>query len=253
MGSAPQRLIRVSSFHPSWFTVKSAILTVSRLYKNSPIGGGGQGCFVSGWLEVSSGVFDAKPQNLVCAMGLLEIVLIAVGLAMDAFAVSLGVGTTHHARGYRASIRLSFHFGLFQALMPIIGWYAGKTVAPYIAAVDHWVAFALLAFVGVRMIRSGMDPEAEIHDSDPTRGFTLVLLSVATSIDALAVGLGLAMLGVTIWYPVVVIGVVTAFLSLLASRLGSRLGLRFGKIMEIIGGDVLILIGVRVVISHLLA
>lgn len=185
-------------------------------------------------------------------MGLLEIVLIAVGLAMDAFAVSLGVGTTRHAAGYRASMRMSFHFGLFQALMPIIGWFAGKTIAPFIAAFDHWVAFALLVFVGGRMIRSGMSPEAEIHESDPTRGFTLVLLSVATSIDALAVGLSLAMLGVTIWHPVVVIGAVTAFLSLLGCRLGNRLGFRFGKIMEIIGGGVLILIGIRVVITHLL-
>lgn len=186
-------------------------------------------------------------------MVLLEIVLIAVGLAMDAFAVSLGVGATGHARGYRASMRMSFHFGLFQALMPIIGWYAGKTIAPFIAALDHWVAFALLVFVGGRMIHSGMSPEAEIHESDPTRGFMLVLLSVATSIDALAVGLSLAMLGVTIWYPVVVIGVVTASLSLLGCRLGNRLGLSFGKIMEIIGGGVLILIGIRVVLSHLLA
>lgn len=186
-------------------------------------------------------------------MGLAEIIFIAVGLAMDAFAVSLGAGTTRHARGYRASIRMSFHFGLFQALMPIIGWFAGTTIAPFIAAFDHWVAFALLAFVGIRMIRSGLNPEAEIHTSDPTRGFTLVLLSVATSIDAFAVGLSLAMLGVTIWYPVVVIGVVTASLSLLGCRLGSKLGLRFGKVMEIIGGGVLILIGLRVVISHLLS
>ncbi len=186
-------------------------------------------------------------------MGLVEIIFIAVGLAMDAFAVSLGVGTTRHATGYRASIRMSFHFGLFQALMPIIGWFAGTTIAPLIAAFDHWVAFALLAFVGIRMICSGLRPETETHESDPTRGFTLVLLSVATSIDAFAVGLSLAMLGVAIWYPVVVIGVVTAFLSLLGCRLGNRLGLRFGKVMEIIGGGVLILIGIRVVLSHLMS
>jgi putative Mn2+ efflux pump MntP len=208
-------------------------------------------CFVSGQHAVSSGGFDAKPLNGVSIMGLFEIIFIAIGLAMDAFAVSLGVGTTGHARGYRASIRMSFHFGLFQALMPIIGWFAGKTIAPFIAVLDHWVAFALLVFVGGRMIRSGLSPEAELHESDPTRGFMLVLLSVATSIDALAVGLSLAMLGVTIWYPVVVIGVVTASLSLLGCRVGSRLGLQFGKTMEIIGGGVLILIGIRVVISHL--
>lgn len=185
-------------------------------------------------------------------MSLVEIIVLAVGLAMDAFAVSLGVGTTQYARGYRASLRMSFHFGLFQALMPIIGWLAGTTIAPLISAVDHWVAFALLLFVGVRMICSGMNSEPETRRGDPTRGFTLVLLSVATSIDALVVGLSLAMLGVTIWYPVAVIGVITALLSLLGLRVGSRLGLRFGKVMEIIGGGVLILIGFRVLISHLL-
>ena len=186
-------------------------------------------------------------------MGLLEIVLIAIGLAMDSFAVSLGAGTTHHARGYRASIRMSFHFGLFQGLMPVVGWLAGTTVAPLIAAFDHWVALALLAFVGVRMIRSGLDPEAETHKNDPTRGFTLVALCIATSIDALAVGLSLAMLGVMIWSPAVIIGVITAILSLIGSRIGNRLGLRFGKVMEVTGGGVLILIGLRVVLSHLLS
>ena len=185
-------------------------------------------------------------------MNFLEVMIIAVSLAMDSFAVALGAGTTRHARGYRAAIRLAFHLGLFQALMPIIGWFLGVTVQAAIASFDHWVAFALLALVGVRMIRSGLNSEVEAHMSDPTRGATLVLLSIATSIDALAVGLSLAVLGVTIWYPVVVIGVVTATLSFLGLRLGSRLGSQFGKYMEIGGGGLLILIGIRIVLSHIL-
>jgi putative Mn2+ efflux pump MntP len=185
-------------------------------------------------------------------MSFVEIVIVAVGLAMDAFAVSLGTGTTEHVKGLRAAVRMSFHFGLFQALMPVIGWFLGTRILSLIASFDHWVAFGLLAFVGIRMLRSGVDPDPGATQADPSRGAMLVILSVATSIDALAVGLSLAVLGITIWYPVVVIGVVTAALSFIGSRLGRRLGVRFGKYMELAGGGVLILIGFRVLLSHLL-
>jgi putative Mn2+ efflux pump MntP len=184
-------------------------------------------------------------------MGLLEIALIAVGLAMDAFAVSLGVATCGRAASGRAVFRLAFHFGLFQALMPVIGWFAGMRIASLIAPVDHWIALGLLAFVGVRMIRSGLDPECESYGGkDPTRGMSLVLLAVATSIDALAVGLSLAVVGLTIWYPALVIGIITAGLSLVGVRAGNRLGQRFGKRMEIVGGVILCLIGLRIVLTH---
>jgi len=181
-----------------------------------------------------------------------EILMIAVGMAMDAFAVSLGAGASGHARDGRAIFRLSFHFGLFQFLMPVIGWYLGSTVAPYIATVDHWIAFGLLAFVGGRMIRAGLDANQEVLANDPSRGLTLVALCVATSIDALAIGLSLAMLRVTIWYPSVVIGVVTGGLSLVGLRLGTQLGTRFGRRMEIVGGVVLIAIGSRLLFSHVI-
>ncbi len=185
-------------------------------------------------------------------MAFLEVLLIALGLAMDAFAVCLGAGTTQHINGPRPVFRLSFHFGLFQALMPILGWLLGSTVQRWIAPFDHWVAFALLAFVGVRMIRSGLDPTAEGLATDPSRGATLIMLSVATSIDALAVGLSLAVLSAGIGYPAIVIGIVAAAMSLLGIFLGGRLGKTFGKRMEVIGGLILIGIGLRVVISHLL-
>ncbi len=170
---------------------------------------------------------------------------------MDAFAVSLGIGTTQKANQPRPIFRLSFHFGLFQAIMPVLGWFAGNAIALLIAQFDHWIAFVLLAFVGGRLIRSGLDVDGQAYPGDPSRGATLLVLCVATSIDALAIGLSLAILGVNILYPSVVIGVVTAGLSLVGLRIGHRLGKEFGKRMELLGGLVLIGIGLRVLISHL--
>lgn len=183
-------------------------------------------------------------------MSHVEILAIAVALAMDALAVSIGIGTTGEARGGRPIFRLAFHFGLFQFLMPVLGWAAGSAFANAIAAIDHWVAFALLGFVGLRMIRSGVAPEGRRLRSDPSRGWTLILLSLAVSIDALAVGLSLAMLQVRIVYPSLVIGLVTGGLSWLGLAVGDRLGRHFGAHMEVAGGVLLIAIGVRIVLEH---
>jgi len=180
------------------------------------------------------------------------IFLIAIGLAMDCFAVSLGVGTAGTAVGRRPTFRLFFHFGLFQAGMTLLGWLAGKTIVSYIASIDHWVAFGLLLFVGVRMLRGGLRKVGEAPSiPDPSRGLTLVMLSVATSIDALAVGLSLALLSVNVYWSALLIGGVSAILSLLGLLLGNQLGVRFGKSMEILGGLILIAIGLRVLITHL--
>ncbi len=185
-------------------------------------------------------------------MNFIEIFLIALSMAMDAFAVCLGAGTQDRTSGPRPTFRLAFHFGLFQFLMPVLGWFAGATIERYIATFDHWVAFGLLAFVGGRMIRSGFNPQSDEVKNDPSRGWTLVLLSIAVSIDALAVGLSLGIVGVTIWNPAVVIGIVTSLVSWLGLRLGNKLGEKFGKRMEIAGGIILILIGVRILLAHLL-
>ncbi len=180
------------------------------------------------------------------------ILLIAIGLAMDCFAVSLGVGTAGTAVGFRPTFRLFFHFGLFQAGMTLIGWLAGKTVVNYVSSFDHWVAFGLLLFVGVRMIRGGLRKAGEEPSiPDPSRGLTLVMLSIATSIDALAVGLSLAFLSVNVLWAALLIGGVSALLSLAGLLLGNQLGLRFGKSMEVLGGVILIGIGLRVLITHL--
>jgi putative Mn2+ efflux pump MntP len=179
-------------------------------------------------------------------------ILIAIGLAMDAFAVSLGIGTTGQARTIRPVFRLSFHMGLFQGLMTFLGWLAGSTIAPLISSFDHWIALILLCFVGGRMIRSGLDPDREACPPDPSRGGTLMMLCVATSIDAMAVGLSLSMLGIEIFTPSLIIGVITLGLSLFGLLAGGFLGERFGKRMEILGGLILIGIGIRILTSHIL-
>jgi putative Mn2+ efflux pump MntP len=194
---------------------------------------------------------ETPPPGAGAYVDFLTVIFIAIGLAMDALAVSLGIGTTQYANGRRPIFRLSFHFGLFQFLMPVIGWLGGLSIQSFIADFDHWIAFGLLAFVGGRMIRSGLNSESESHASDPSRGGMLVLLSIAVSIDALAIGLSLAVIQVNVLYPAVIIGIVTGLLSLIGLRVGGRLGQAFGKRMEIIGGVILLAIGLRVLISHL--
>lgn len=184
-------------------------------------------------------------------MNILEILFIAVALAMDAFAVSVAAGTSGLLDTHRARFRLSFHLGLFQFFMPIIGWYAGTHVAPMVSTIDHWVAFALLAFIGARMITGALSDDDETVKKDPSRGYTLVLLAVATSIDALAVGFSLAMIHVGIWYPSVMIGIITAAMSLAGIRLGGFLGQYAGSRMETVGGVILILIALRILVSGL--
>jgi putative Mn2+ efflux pump MntP len=182
---------------------------------------------------------------------LLTSFLVAVGLAMDSFAVSLGAGTSGQVEGLRSKARLAFHLGWFQAFMTILGWVLGSTAERYVATFDHWIAFALLAYVGINMIRSGLKPGEEILQQDPSKGSTMVLLSVATSIDALAVGMSMALIGSSVWMPALIIGLVTLALSAFGLQMGCRLGERFGKRVEILGGLILIGIGLRVVITHL--
>ena len=185
-------------------------------------------------------------------MDLVSLLLIAFGLAMDASAVALSVGFALKRLSFRPVFRLSFHFGLFQALMPIIGWAAGTSIRAYIEAYDHWVAFLLLAYVGGHMVHAGLaDAEGEAITKDPTRGSRLVMLSVATSIDALAVGLALSAMRVTIWVPSLVIGLVAAGCTLAGLFLGHKFGAALGRRMEVVGGAVLIAIGLRIVYLHL--
>lgn len=178
-------------------------------------------------------------------------IIIAIGLAMDAFAVSLGVGTSKKLSDLRSNLRLAFHFGLFQSLMTVIGWLAGSSIANLINDFDHWIAFALLIYVGVKMIKSGLDHTQPSYPENPSKGRLLLILAVATSIDALAVGLSFAMLNSEIVLPTILIGIITFLLSYFGLMGGYKLGERFGKTMEIIGGSILILIGIRILLSHI--
>ena len=185
-------------------------------------------------------------------MSFISILAIALALAMDAFAVALASSVVLRKVSGRQQFRLAFHFGFFQFLMPVIGWLAGSVMAGWLEAVDHWAAFGLLALIGGKMIYEALKKDQSKRVvTDPTKGLTLVALSVATSIDAFAVGLSLAFLGVSIWHPSVVIGVVAAAMTLIGLRIGARLGARFGRGMEIVGGLVLIAIGARILIEHL--
>lgn len=180
-----------------------------------------------------------------------EVFLLALSLALDAFAVSIGCGSNGSLKSRRESVRLAFHFGLFQFFMPIIGWTAGFLVKTYVVPIDHWIAFILLGLIGAKMVNESREEKTEVTFR-PAKGWTMVGLSVATSIDALVVGLTLAVLRIDVLYPSCVIGVVTAVMSLLGIKLGKRLGSRFGKRMELAGGIILILIGTRILIGHLL-
>ena len=178
---------------------------------------------------------------------------VAVALALDAFAVAVVAGailrplTAHHL------FRLPFHFGLFQGLMPLVGWAGGSLVHRYLAPVDHWLAFVLLAVVGGRMVVGAWRGEEEKLAADPTAGWTLIGLSVATSIDALAVGLSFALIGEPILVPAAVIAVVAFLFTLAGMLLGKRIGRRGGRAVVIFGGLVLIAIGANIVREHLAA
>lgn len=184
-------------------------------------------------------------------MQIATIVLLSLGLAMDAFAVSLGIGTAEEIRTLRGKFRLALHFGLFQAGMTALGWIVGDTIVTYIQAYDHWIAFALLTYVGINLIRAGIHHDCQAFKGDPSTGRTLVLLSIATSIDAFAVGLSIVVMNVPIILTIVSIGVVAFLLSILGLLAGVRLCETYGKRMEVAGGVLLIGIGLRVVLTHL--
>ncbi len=187
-------------------------------------------------------------------MELLTLFGIAIALAMDAFAVALGTGLTLPKLTGRHLFRFGFHFGLFQALMPLIGWTAGRGLRTSIEAYDHWIAFALLAVIGVRMCYGALNRvDEESRQKDPTRGWSLIMLSIATSIDALAVGLTLAMLGSPIFIPALVIGLICAVLTIAGMYLGRKISKSWGPKVEFLGGLILLGIGIKILIEHTLA
>ena len=184
---------------------------------------------------------------------LLSVFLVALGLSADCFAVALSGGISKIDHSWRRVLRVSFSFGLFQALMPVLGWLVGRTVVEVIADYDHWVAFSMLAIVGGRMLWESFRSERRgVEEVDITRGLLLITLSIATSIDALAVGLSFAFLNVSIALGSPIIGAVAFVITLTGFRLGKRVTKLTGKRAEGIGGIILVAIGCRILLSHIL-
>ncbi len=230
-------------------------------------------------------------------MSLITILLLAVGLGIDAFSVAIGIGAANH-HGAKASkkvssgehieedealapphsgavqpsnsaalrfrnwgftskkswtpvLRLAGAFGLFQFIMPLLGWLAGSTVVEMIESFDHWIAFGLLVLIGGKMIWEGFEKENDEEKADQTRGWPLLLLSVATSIDALAVGFSFSVLKTPILFPAAIIGVVCFIMTAVGMIFGKALARIFGKKVEIVGGLVLIGIGVKILVEHI--
>jgi putative Mn2+ efflux pump MntP len=184
-------------------------------------------------------------------MNIITICLIALSLAMDAFAVSLSSGLSYKRVRIGNALVIALFFGGFQAVMPIIGWLLGTYVERFISAIDHWIAFALLCIIGLRMIYEACRKTGHEKAIDPEKLHILLMLAVATSIDAFAVGLGLSFLQVPILLPVIIIGIVTFGISFSGVYLGATLGRFFRKKVEVLGGLILISIGIKILIEHL--
>jgi putative Mn2+ efflux pump MntP len=182
---------------------------------------------------------------------LLTVFLIALALAMDAFAVSISCGITMKELRVRSALRIALAFGSFQAFMPVIGYMAGMGVRRFLQDYDHWVAFCLLGFIGSKMIYESFFLDEDRKSTDADHLPTLLTLSVATSIDALAVGISLSLIAVDIIYPALVIGMVTFAVSYAGAVLGTRVGHLFERKMEVAGGLILIAIGCRILYEHL--
>ena len=188
-------------------------------------------------------------------MGFGELLLLAVGLSMDAFAVSVCKGLAMKKATLKAELTCGIWFGGFQALMPLIGFFLGTLFADAIEAIDHWVAFVLLALIGANMLKEAFSKEEECgcenNDADMSVK-TMFIMAVATSIDALAVGISLAMAGnVNIFAAVLLIGVCTCFLSACGVKIGNVFGSRYEKKAQMAGGFILILLGLKILLEHL--
>jgi putative Mn2+ efflux pump MntP len=185
-------------------------------------------------------------------MEFISILLIALGLSADCFAVALSAGLSNIFLSFKKQLRISFSFGLFQAVMAYIGWVAGRTIVDIIAEFDHWIAFSLLLLVGGKMIRESLRHNQDDHEqADISRLLPLLILSFATSIDALAVGLSLAFVEVKILWTTITIGLVAFIMSIFGLLAGKQASRIIGRRAELFGGIILIVIGLKILIEHL--
>jgi putative Mn2+ efflux pump MntP len=186
-------------------------------------------------------------------MDFFSIIIIALGLSADCFAVAVSGGATQPKFSILKMCRLALVFGFFQFIMTVIGWFLGNTVVDLIASFDHWIAFALLLIIGGRMIwESFSKSDDQKEATDITRGITVVTLAIATSIDALAVGLSMSFLKINIIYPGSIIGITAFILTAIGFWLGKKISVILGKRAQLVGGIILIAIGVRILLEHLL-
>jgi len=184
-------------------------------------------------------------------MSIIEFLLIGVGLAMDAFAVACCRGVEMKKFAWKNAVLIALFFGFFQALMPLIGWAAGYQFQKYIMAVDHYIAFGLLALLGLKMIYDGIKKDKNEKCPSKFSFWTLLVLSIATSIDALVVGITFAFINANIWIAISIIGSVTFLLSFIGVWLGQKIGTKLKGFAEIAGGIILILIGTKILLEHL--
>ena len=204
-------------------------------------------------------IFNESPKNcfyfcaiILTQMNFIELLLIAIGLSMDAFSVSICKGLTTKKFSWRMAIICGLWFGLFQMLMPIVGYFLGAQFQEMIEAYDHWIAFGLLFLIGANMIREAIWGKKEEGSNNGALDFkTMFLLAIATSIDALAVGVSFACIQVQLWSSVLVIGLTTFLFSVLGVKIGNVFGSKYEKSAGIIGGIILILIGLKILLEHL--
>ena len=183
---------------------------------------------------------------------LITFILIGIGLSFDSFAVSISCGLMKREIRFKQAVVIAGSLAFFQAAFPILGWLIGSTVKDLISAIDHWIAFALLAFIGIKMIVEGAKRESVLTNFDPFKFSVLIGLSVATSIDALAVGLSFGFLSMPVFLPVMVIGVITFIASMLGIFFGKKIPAKRSRQSLVLGGIILILIGMKILFEHLI-
>jgi len=183
-------------------------------------------------------------------MGVLELLLLSIGLAMDAFAVSVCKGISMKKMNWKKAIIIGLYFGGFQALMPTIGYFLGAAFQSLITSIDHWIAFILLGIIGGGMIKESFGDDEENRNDDVSFK-TMIVLAIATSIDALAIGITFAFLNVNLVLAISLIGIITFILSVFGTKIGNRFGDKYEKKAEFLGGVILVLLGIKILLEHL--
>lgn len=183
-------------------------------------------------------------------MGIIELLLISIGLGMDALAVAVCKGISMKEMNWKKAIIIGLYFGEFQGLMPLLGFLLGKSFENIVVSVDHWIAFTLLLIIGFNMIRETLNKDEEKMD-DSVSFKSMLVLAIATSIDALAIGITFAFLKVNILVAILMIGMITFTLSVLGTKIGNEFGDKYGSKAELAGGIILIFIGTKILLEHL--